>query len=704
MRRPLCFCLLPVCSAAWAASPASVVELDRVQVEGRAQALYRVDDAAVATRSDTPLVRVPQSVQVLPRQLIDDQAARQVTDLYRNIAGISPFNYASVTLRGFRQENVLYDGLRGDPYGNLTVPQLFLIERVEVLKGPSGAVFGSGEPGGIINYVTRRPLHRAERKLRLQLGNEDFGAASFEATGPTQVPGLRYRVGLYADGQTGPRWNADSGNRIGDFGIAIDVGERSELSLQYTRLAQDLGGNRLRGVPADNRGQFLANRRWNHNEPDDFQRLRGQTAMARLTTAPTDALELDAALRWSGSRDEQVYHEPLGLIDRNGDGAAQWMTREARSQQREARILSGALHALWRVQTGTLAHKLSFGVDHTLDRQGFQSKTARSDADRRRPGPVPGIALHAPQYRRTSFRDYGLALLPWRPERTQAIRQGVYLQDEIQLTPRTYLLTGLRWDRFEDRDLIGGSRITGNDTSWRLGASYQLREDLHVYASLASGFVPQSAANQRKAVGGPFDPQRSRQWEVGFKARPLDERLSLNGALYRIERDNVLQGSGHAVNGIDQLEPIGRVRSQGAELELLADLGARWVISATYAYNDTVVVQAGPSGLPSTVGRRFANAPGNTFGSWVRYDLPAWSSALGFGAEYMGERISTQGQRIRPYVLFDASWQTRWQDWQFQLSLKNLLDRTYATSGFTRRNGHFPGEPRRAYLQATYTF
>ena len=119
----------------------TVTDLDGLDVIGRAQTLYKSEDAAVATRTDTPLALVPQSVQVLPRELIDDQAARQITDLYRSISGISFFSYAGVTLRGFRQENVLYDGLRGDPYAGFSVPQLFNIERVEVLKGPAGALY-----------------------------------------------------------------------------------------------------------------------------------------------------------------------------------------------------------------------------------------------------------------------------------------------------------------------------------------------------------------------------------------------------------------------------------------------------------------------------------------------------------------------------------------------------------------------------------
>jgi len=165
------------CLSAHAAPPSSpdVQQLDAVQVLGRAQTLYRVDDATVGTRTDTPLALVPQSIQVVPRELIEDQAARQITDLYRSISGVSFFSYAGVTLRGFRQENVLYDGLRGDPYAGFSVPQLFNIERVEVLKGPAGALYGGGDAGGVINYVTRKPKATPERRIELQAGNNDSG-------------------------------------------------------------------------------------------------------------------------------------------------------------------------------------------------------------------------------------------------------------------------------------------------------------------------------------------------------------------------------------------------------------------------------------------------------------------------------------------------------------------------------------------------
>ncbi|CAJ23124.1 TonB-dependent outer membrane receptor (N-terminal fragment) [Xanthomonas euvesicatoria pv. vesicatoria str. 85-10] len=384
----------------------AVTELDGVDVIGRAQTLYKSEDAAVATRTDTPLALVPQSVQVLPRELIDDQAARQITDLYRSISGISFFSYAGVTLRGFRQENVLYDGLRGDPYAGFSVPQLFNIERVEVLKGPAGALYGGGEPGGVINYVTRKPAHQAARRIELQLGNQSFGAASFEATGPARADGrIRYRIGAYADGEDGFRWNTDSQSQIGDASVAFDLGDTGELTLQYTDITQNLGGNRLRGVPVDNAGNFLTDRRWNHNEPTDFLDMRAKVALAQYRFAPSSAWEVDMALRWFKNQEHQIYHEPMGLIDRDRDGTAEWMTRQLRNQYRDNDAISSNVNAIFRTSTGAIDHTLLMGADYYRLDADFRAQTANTADTGRVRGPVPGINLFNPVYGRSGFYD-----------------------------------------------------------------------------------------------------------------------------------------------------------------------------------------------------------------------------------------------------------------------------------------------------------
>ncbi|MBL4856418.1 MAG: TonB-dependent receptor plug domain-containing protein, partial [Idiomarina sp.] len=144
--------------------------IEHINVKGRAQTLYRQDSSSVATRTNTPIEEIPQSVQVLTEELMKDQAARQITDLYRSISGVNSFSYSTITFRGFRQDDIFYDGVRGDPFNGFAVPQLFNIGQIQVLKGPSGAMFGSGQPGGVINYVTKKPTATAERSIELGLG------------------------------------------------------------------------------------------------------------------------------------------------------------------------------------------------------------------------------------------------------------------------------------------------------------------------------------------------------------------------------------------------------------------------------------------------------------------------------------------------------------------------------------------------------
>lgn len=700
-----CFAVLPPLHAQTTAVASDVTTLDRIQVSGRAQTLYKTDDAAVATRTDTPLALVPQSVQVLPRELIEDQAARQVTDLYRSISGISFFSYAGVTLRGFRQENVLYDGLRGDPYAGFSVPQLFNIDRVEVLKGPGGALYGGGDPGGVINYVTRKPQRRAQRRLELQLGNLDYAAGSFEATGPlTADGGVRYRAGAYFDGEAGVRFGSDSQTRIGDAGVAFDVGTTGELTLQYTDITQTLGGNRLRGVPADDNGTLLTDRRWNHNEPTDFLDMRAKVGSAQYRASPSAHWDVDIAARRFENTEHQIYHEPMGLLDRDGDGNAEWMARQLRNQIRDNTGTSANANAVARFATGRLRHTLLFGADaYRLDAD-FRAQTAHSAETGSQRGPVPGIALTAPEYGRSGWFDYGLASLPWRATSTRSTQFGAYVQDEVEITPRWRVMGGLRWDGFEDEDRLAGSRIDGHDLSWRLGSTVVLRDGINAYASLASGFLPQVAGNQDPAAGGPFDPEQSRQWEVGLKTLLADQRLTLTTALYRIERSNIVQATGEVVDGVNQLAALGLVRSEGAELDLLADVTERWVVNLAYAWNDARVLDAGSNGIVNATDGRFANAPRHKLGLWTRYDLPEIDSSIGFGLDHTGERISIDGQRVKSYTVYDLSWQTQVDAWKFQMNVKNLFDKTYAASGFITRSGHFPGEPRRVYLQAAYTF
>lgn len=664
-------------------------EAETVTVYGRALSLYRSQETSLATKTPTAIDDTPQSIQVLPQQLIEDQGARQITDLYRSISGVSQYSYSGVTFRGFRQDQILYDGVRGDPFNGFSIPQLFNIEQVEVLKGPSSAVMGSGEPGGVINYVTKKPTYEPHRRVSVTAGNQDFASGSVELSGPANEDETqRYRVAIYQDHENPSRNNTDVRNRIIDLGYAWDLGDTTTVTTQFTDIIQHYGGARLRGIPTDDEGNFLADINWNANEASDYQDLEAQVYQIKVEHDFNAWLSGDITARYYENKETQKYHEPMGLVDTDGDGVYDWSKRQYRDQVRENQ--AGSLSANLVAELGN--HTVLFGGDYYRLNEDYVYYVDKS---------VTGISLTDPEY---AADTSGYTLTLSKQTESSSERYGAYVQDQWQLTDRWNVLSGVRVDGFKDKvnDLVENSisEYQGSGLSYRLGSTYQINPNLHPYAVVATGFVPQDASDQAASNGGPFDPEESLMYETGVRSYWFDNALNVNLALYHMVKENILQTD---PDDDTRLVSYGKVRSQGVEVDMLADITENWTANLSYAYNDTRVKQA-YDGITNSVGTRFANAPHHQLGLWTRYDITMLNSSVGFGADHVSEQYNQSGQIVKAYTVFDASWQTRWQQWQFQLNVKNLFDKEYAVSGFIDRTGHFPGEQRRIYLTANYEF
>ena len=685
-------------------STGSQENIEHINVKGRAQTLYRQDSSSVATRTNTPIEEIPQSVQVLTEELMKDQAARQITDLYRSISGVNSFSYSTITFRGFRQDDIFYDGVRGDPFNGFAVPQLFNIGQIQVLKGPSGAMFGSGQPGGVINYVTKKPTATAERSIELGLGNYDYKRGSVELSGPlTEDASQRYRAGYYYDNEKPFRYNTEQTNKILDLGYAFDIGSSSEVILQLTDYEQDYQGARLRGVPVDNDGNFVTDRKWNHNEASDFQRLEATVYQARINHDFSLNWRGDLTVRHYENTERQNYHEPRGLLDADLNPVddpreAVYSQRQFRNQYRENEATS---------VTGNLIGELSIsGIEHTV-LMGAESYTADNTfiGNNANPGEVPNLEIHNPVYGLTSG-PYSTALENATPRVTKTQRDGFYLQDQISFNEKVNLLLGLRYDQFEDE--TNAADFDDSDLTYRIGGTYEFADWVRAYALYGTGFSPQSAGDQESEVGGPFEPEQSDIKELGARWSLINDSIRVSTAVYEINRENILQATGEvSEDGRNVLGNVGKVRSRGFEIDVLGDITDQWVINANYAYNDAKVVETVPGqGITNAVGDQFANAPMHQMGVWTRYDLPALNSSISGGMDYVSEQISfsNPAQRVKPYTVFDVSWQTEFDQWLVQVNIKNLFDKEYASSGFLTRTGHFPGEPRRIYASVKYRF
>lgn len=675
---------------------------DDIIVTGRAQRLYRADVTTVGRSVENPL-DIPQALQVINSELFADQGARDATDLYRNISGVSFFSYAGVTFRGFRQDQSFYDGQRGNPFIGFSVPQLFNISRVEVLKGPAGLFFGPGSPGGIINYVSKTPADKASLRTVATIGTYDRIGISSEATGPVDKAGVvTYRMGGFYEAMNPYRFNARSTSLIGDGGVSIKTNPGGKLTVQATIYDNDLPGNRLRGVLTDDAGNFLGSIRWNANEPTDFLRLTSQAYQARYATQIGDAITFDAGLRYFASTETQQYHEPRGFVV----GSRDLVAREFRDQIRDVDGLSFMVNATARVGLLGMEHKFQAGADWYDETSVLNSRILRAG--------VTPLSFSDPVYT-TSARDAArVTTLPFTTTDTRTKRRGAYLQDQIGVTDALLLVGGVRYDRFDDGVTTGtGGRSTARtayrdgDVTYRAGAIYKPRPDASLYASWSGSFEPQAAASQSTDAGGPFAPVTGGQIEGGLKTDLFGGRVQANIAAYRIVRRNILQVDAALppVNGQDQLRPIGEVTSKGFEIDLATDITPDWVLLANYGYNNARITRAvAGQAVTNAVGDRFANAPKHKVGFWTRYQFAPLDAAIGLGGEYVSRRISLSGQQVQPYTIFDASITKRLGVAELLLRVDNILDKRYAASGFSAQSGHFPGEPRTALAELRLRF
>ena len=680
-------------------------DIEHLEVTGRAQQFYLDTRTKLGTKTDADLLDIPMSAQVLTAQLISDQAARDITDLYRSIAGVSEYSYSGVTFRGFRDDNnVFYDGVRGDPYSGFSVPDLFNVDRVEVLKGPAAALYGGGEPGGMINYVTKKPTFNESAEINLTLGNYDLHGISGEATGAL-TDTTAYRLGGFYEAQDSFRNNADMENIELAGGLLHDFSDDTRLTTTFDYIVQNLGGHRLRGVPTDDTGNFLVDRTYNANEKSDYQDLEAWVVQSQLEHVFSDSFSVNSTLRLMTNERDQAYHESRSWVDVNGDGEAniddETIRREYRDQYRANDEVSLTTDFVYDFSVAGIQHQLLFGGDYHYIDTDYEYLRARYEADG-----VGNLNIFNLNYGETDPDSYNLT--DQNRDGIRRNRQGLYVQDMLQLDDKWTLMLGARFDHFEERDKESGFEYGDQDVSYRAGISFKPLDSMSFYANYSESFNPVDATDQADASVTDLEPVTGDSIEVGVKNEWLGGSIMTTLAVYHINKENLVASNPNFIEDENEdtesaLINFGKVESDGVEFTLVGDVTDELSITANYAYNDTIVVD-GSSSNTFGAGDRFVNAPRHQAGLWGRYAIHSINSSIALGVNCVSEQISSDAQKVKAFTVFDASWTTKWDNILFSLNVNNLFDKEYAVSGFSERNGHFPGQPREIIAQLKYHF
>jgi iron complex outermembrane recepter protein len=643
---------------------------------------YVAEEASTATRTDTPIRDVPQSIQVITRKVIDEQRVFRLSEALQNIAGINTTlstqtMFDDFIIRGFpaRANNYFRNGLF-DATQNAIATDTSNIQRIEVLKGPASVLYGQGDPGGIINIVTEKPLSDAAYMGNVTLGSYNFYRSEIDAAGPLNAS----KTFLYRLNVAGQKAKSfiDIVNRDMVFvapAVTWLAGPRTSFTVEgdyLNRMYNNIFGLPAQGTILPNvNGEIPRNRYTGLGEFDRNNR-RSYRVGYDLSHHFNDHWSIRNAYRYS-------ILEIDTLSAQNGSLAANQRTlsrvgvlTDAVGREHHHTMLT---NLIGRFRLLNMDHTFLTGVELRQDK--FNPRNVMIAA-------APPIDLFTPDY----SPGLGSTTSAFLTKQDSKLA-GAYVQDQIALLPNVKFMGSLRFDYLHQSINPTSARTdTSDDTavSPRLGLVYQPIDPVSLYASWSRGFLPNSASSFNPD-GRLFEPERATQYEIGMKTFLFDNRIAATLAWFHLTRENIITNdpvlTGFSVQ-------TGEQRSQGVELDVTATLASGWNLIASYAYTDAEVTRDNNVAI---LNKRLANVPYNKATLWSTFHFQE-GLLQGFGIGggvygYTSRNASIFGpQREMPgYVRLDAA---LYYDRPFtarnwlgakalhaQINVRNLLDHRY---------------------------
>lgn len=660
-----------------AASPARADdEAPAIIVYGRPEG-YAIDATHTATKTDTALIDVPQTVNVLSREQLDDQGVEQLGDALRYVPGVvlgqGEGHRDQVTLRGQNTTaDFFLDGLRDDAQ---YYRPLYNTERVEVLKGANALIFGRGGGGGVINRVSKAPEF-ARTRASFSGAVDSFAAWSLAAdVGAPLGEGLGSRLAATYEGFDNHRQDF-AGHFLGIAPtLGARLGEDTRLTLGY-EYAED---ERLtdRGVPSRG-GRPLAGYDATLFGDAGANRSEVRAHQVRLMIDHAFSSSLSANLRALYGHNDKFYANVYPRAAVSTTGTVEFEGYDS-TTRRDSRIVQANL--VWRGEALGFGHTLLLGAE-AMDQD---TDATRGDAffAGAGGGTVSRITLSlAP---RLTFPAIGFTA-PTRSSISDVRALSAYAQEQLDIGDHVKLIAGLRLDEFRitSTNRINNFAAQRSDTRWspRLGLVLKPQASLSLYASYAKSFLPQSGDQFAvlDATTATLAPESFRNLEIGAKW-DLTERLALTLAGYRLDRAN--SRANDPVTGTVVL--TGESRTRGIEASLVGQVSDRFQLTLAYALQDGTIRSAT---LAAPAGRTLAQLPRHQASAWTRYELSN-RLGLGLGLVHQSSQLATISNAVRlpAFTRIDAAlFYDLSERIALQLNVENLTDADYFPSAHTDNN------------------
>jgi iron complex outermembrane recepter protein len=651
---------------------------------------YRLPNTSTATKTDTPLRDIPQSIQIVPRQIIEDRKVTRVGEIVQNVSGVTvtagPSNVGEqFTVRGFSggefgSGNEFRNGFRSLGLGTFNPGN---IERVEVLKGPASVLYGQIEPGGMINFVTKKPLDRPYYAADIEVGSFSYFKPALDISGPLG-PDKKSLYRLNTSYEKSGSFVNFVNRDILQFSpsVTYDLSDRSKLTFDYEYIRET--GINNPGLPRSPIA-FQLPRNLFLGEPNDSVDSKSQSANIGLEHRFSEDWQLRTQANWQNESFRRNAYRIGRVLNEDGQTLNRFLQTDTEDN---ADSYSIQTNLIGKFKTGSIDHQLLFGLEwnkfNDLDTTGFST--------------VSSIDVFNPVYNtepRPTLFDDGASRLT-----TNSTTTSIYLQDQVTLLPNLKLLVGARYDFIDEKagsqdvdvdgitpiSSISESSFSNQALSPRIGFVYQPIEPISLYASYSTSFVPNNTLTR---TGTAIEPTKSNQLEVGVKTEVFDGKLAATLSAYQITKTNVLTID---PDDPDFSIPIGEVKSRGIELDVTGRIQPGWNIIGSVFINESAVTVGDEN---SPVGNILINAPRSGASLWSTYEIQAGNlQGLGFGAGilYVGDVQATLPNSflIPAYFRTDAAIFYKRDNWKAALNFKNLFD---VNSYSSQSGGIYPGDP-----------
>lgn len=671
----------------------SVMTFDSLKVGGSelAESAYGPVDGYVATRSstgsktDVSLIETPRSISVVTADQLDAQGARSIDEALRYTAGIASEyrgidkNLTDIVLRGFAEDSYVFiDGMRGSGHNEDHI-DAYGLERIEVLKGPASILYGAGSPGGLVNISSKQPTEDFFTEVSIDTGgnNRKGGKLDINSALDDERKLLIRLTAVKYDGDSQVDFTEE--NRL-YIAPALKWNVNDNTSLTILGKYQKDEGPHPTWLPAE--GTVYANPNgqistsFQIGEPGHWVGFDQEYSSLGylLDHNISDVWSVHHRLRYTESEGSARSADGWGILDdgRTAPRGPFYAEYSGESFLTDSNV-TGVFNA------GKLAHKFLVGVDY--------KKTDRSDS---------GGELNAEEEWSIDYFNptYGLISFPspreileqaYDDSQTEVTQLGLYIQDQVEIND-LILNVGARFDGYEsnvfNRLDVSTSKDKDDSLTMQIGSVYKFSNKIAAYASYSESFEPQSGTD---FFGNEFEPTTGKQYEVGVKYQPGNDRSLITVSLFDIKKQNILTRD---LEHDNFSVPVGEVESKGFEVEAKISINENFNLLSAYSYVDAKITESNTDDGWEDEGNRLGQTPENQVSIWADYNFQNGifrGMRLNGGLRYIGSSLDYQNIIKTPsYTLLDVGINYDFNETLRGLSLSltasNLTDKEYVSS------------------------